>query len=532
MRMKLLPLLLTFIFSACASTNSAPPTNNLQVKTSLGAVQGVTQDGADVFWGLPYAKAPVEELRWQPPHKPEAWTGIRDGSQKAPICPQTIREGLEEYTGAFEQSEDCLYLNVWRPSGTKKTDKLPVMLWIHGGSFVLGAGSWSVYDGPAITDRDVMLVTINYRLGMLGRFAHPSIEREQPDGPWANYGLMDQVAALEWVQENISNFGGNPDNVTIFGYSAGGVSVNYLMAAPAAEGLFQRAIAQSGGIQVVGSREIYEKGEERLTQPLIMEGEKLAKDLKASTLEELRQLPVEELLSWQKKNTFGSLNPVRDGVLIPKSVGEAFNEGETSNVDFISGANSWEASLLQGFSIPPMAILGSVSNLDAVRKTYEGLNDNQLMEAWFAENTFVGSAWFLAREQSKSKPDNNTYLYSFNYVPEAERDEYPGAAHGNEVPYIFQTLPGKNADLLQNDITAQDKAFANIMTQYWTNFAKTGDPNSDGLPVWPEYENKSNLWMLLDDPVEAVSNYKKPIMDFLEERYLNVLQNENESAKE
>ena len=450
---------------------------------------------------------------------------------KSPNCPQPPSPHPRGWTGETTQSEDCLYLNIWRPAGTTASDLLPVMVWIHGGSFRTGAGSWSAYDGTAFTDRGVILVTINYRLGALGRFAHPAILDEQAGEPVANYYLMDQVAALQWVQEHIGAFGGDHDNVTIFGYSAGGVSVNYLMAAPSAEGLFHKAISQSGGIQVVGSRHVTRRGMERLGEPLVDEGIKLAADLEAADAADLRALSANEVLAWQNRNLFGSLNPVQDGVLIPISVGQAFREGRVADVPYLAGATDWEASLLHGMNIPPMAILGSLDDLDSIRAAFDLPDDDALMRAWFADNAFVGSARYLASQVARNG-DAGAWLYTYSYVPEAVRGAMPGAAHGDEVPAIFGRYPGKVAGLDAAAVTEDDRTFSTAMTGYWVNFAKTGNPNGDQLPDWPPYDAREDVWMSLGERVIPAPGYRRDLMEFLNARYERRMVDVNHSGAE
>lgn len=377
MRTRILRFSLTAAAASFAVAAAAQPV----VQTDLGRVGGTVQDGSDIFRGIPYAAPPTGERRWRPPADALPWHGIRPAVRRAPDCPQIYSPAQDAYRGPSVQSEDCLYLNVWRPTGAKPGARLPVMVWIHGGSFVAGSGSWSVYDGGALNRDGVILVSINYRLGVLGRFAHPALVAEQRGGPLANYGLMDQIAALKWVRRNIGAFGGDPDNVTIFGYSAGGVSVNYLMAAPSARGLFRRAISQSGGIQVEGSRKIEGEGVERLREPLLPEGERMADALGATDMAALRALPVARLLEWQSRNLIGSLNPVQDGVLIPESVGAAFERGHIADVDYLAGSTSWEASLIAGAPIPPQAILGGIDGLPSVRAHYGGIGDRELAQA-------------------------------------------------------------------------------------------------------------------------------------------------------
>lgn len=516
---------LAYCATACVERSDSP-----RVQTTLGDVEGVLRKGSEVFWGLPFAAPPVGGLRWNAPEKPAAWNDTRVADTKPANCPQSEPRAPENYTGEFFQSEDCLYLNVWRPTGTRAGAGLPVMVWIHGGSFRAGAGSWSAYDGDEIVKRDVVLVTINYRLGLLGRFAHPELLDEQVGQPVANYGLMDQIAALGWVQEHIDRFGGDKDNVTIFGYSAGGVSVNYLMAAPMAEGLFDRAISQSGGIQVEGSRHVSMPGAARLVEPLVSEGLKAAKDFAAGTAAQLRSIPADALVEWADRNLVGSLNPVQDDVLIPVSVGRAFREGAIASVDYLAGVTDWEGSLLSGVNIPPIAILGTIPDLQDVRKIYPDLDDKELMDAWFADNTFVGAARYLAG-RSAAMTGRNSWLYNFSYLANGVRDALPGVPHGDDVPYIFGSLPGKIRGLDAAAVTASDWRVSNLMIDYWTNFAKSGDPNGDGLPEWPSYDAESDRWLDIGETVAVRAQYRAEVLHYLAARYERIMDTNHTPSK-
>lgn len=487
------------------------------VSAPQGAVRGAFDGDSEVFRAIPYAVPPVGELRWRPPVPAPRWRGVRQAIERAPDCPQHYAIGQESYRGPSRQSEDCLYLNVWRPRHTRRDAKLPVMVWLHGGSFVAGSGSWSVYDGKALNQHGAIVVTLNYRLGVLGRFAHPTLIAEQPDGPWANYALMDQIRALEWVRDNITAFGGDPANVTLFGYSAGGVSVNYLMAAPSARGLFHRAISQSGGVQIEGSRHLFQEGVERLVEPLIPEGERMAAAFGVASIAELREVPVERLLEWQRRNLFGSLNPVVDGKLIERSIGEAFYLGEIAPVDYLAGSNSWEASLIAGSPMPPQAVLGGVSDLAEVKDHYGEMDDSGLAQSWFADNVFVGPAQWLADRVADRRGSSWTYHYAF--VPKAVAGAMPGAAHGDEVPMVFGTLPGKIRGLNADAVSDEDLALSRLIQGYWANFARTGDPNGGDAPVWRANDGLSHSTMLFSEKSQSESAFRASLHEFLDRRY-------------
>jgi para-nitrobenzyl esterase len=443
------------------------------VATSSGPVRGAVEEGVEVFRGIPYAAPPVGALRWRPPQPPPAWPDVREATRFGPVCPQDLRAVSPD----MAQSEDCLTLNVYAPAADRA---LPVMVWIHGGSFRWGAGSLPAYDGVTFARQGVVLVTLNYRLERLGRFGHPALTRAAAAGEGlANYGLMDQVAALRWVQENIAAFGGDPGRVTIFGYSAGGVSVNFLMATPSARGLFQRAISQSGGIDVVATRRLREKAG-RFTS-LEADGLEFAASVGIAdddrAAERLRALTAAQILAYPQKDS--SMNPVVDGVFVPESIGQVFREGRQHPVPYLAGANSWEASLIRPFKLPMAAILAGVS-VERAREVYGALGDLELQETYFGDVLFLAPAWTLAARMAAA--NTPAWLYYYSYVDEHERGTVPGAAHGAEVSHLFRRAlrPGKT-------LTAADIAVSEPLRRYWIEFARSANPNVEGLPAWPPF---------------------------------------------
>lgn len=503
--------LLASSVSAYAQTQPTPPV----VSTENGPVAGLLRDDAVVYWNIPYASA----KRWEQPQSPQNWSEVRKSLNPGPICPQ--REAKDPSLTAT-QSEDCLNLNVWVPRGNH-AKPLPVMFWIHGGSFRVGSGGLPIYNGEKIASQDVILVTINYRLGLLGRFAHPDLSKEQVGQPRGNYGLMDQIAALKWVKQNIASFGGDPDNVTIFGFSAGGVAVNYLMAAPSAHGLFAKAISQSGGIQVEATRHISEQRPGMPEKPLESEGLATAAHFGSKdqpmTLGDLRKVKASDLVAYQEKTLVGSLNPVVDGILIPDDIGRTFRDGKQAKVPYMAGSTSWEASLLHYVSppLPPVAILAGIRNLDSARKAFGGLGDAEMAMAWFADSTFLGTAHYLTNANALA--GQPTWLYLFDYLPQAKRGTVPGTEHGDEVPYIFGTLPGTIRDLSADQITEEDLHVSSLMTAYWTNFAKNADPNGSGLPILRPRKPSDGAMNIIDQNPHTVDNFLKNRMDFLDQYY-------------
>ncbi|GMW06464.1 MAG: carboxylic ester hydrolase [Nevskiales bacterium] len=448
------------------------------VTTSAGAVRGAARDGIVVFRGIPYAAPPVGPLRWRPPQPPAAWAGVRDATRFGPICPQLVRPGASD----SPQSEDCLTLNIYAPVETP-AGGLPVMVWIHGGAFTQGAGSLPAYDGGAFAGQGVVLVTLNYRLDRLGRFGHPALTRAQAGEGLANYGLMDQARALEWVRDHIAAFGGDPQRVTIFGHSAGGVSVNYLMTVPAAKGLFQRAIAQSGGVSIEVTQ--------RLREPagrfpaLEQDGLEFAASFGIADDERapgrLRALDVAQVLAFRHENN--STNPVVDGRFVQEDVGRVFRDGRQHAVPYLAGIDSWEASLIRPLNLPLQAVLLGVPQA-RVREVYGPLDDRALTEAYFSDVLFLTPAWTLAGDMAAA--NTPAWLYYYAYVDEARRGKVPGAAHGDEVSHLFQQ-PRRPDDVL----SAHDLEVSAPLRRYWVNFARSGDPNGADLPQWPPFRREA-----------------------------------------
>ncbi len=496
---------------AFAGSKGSPPI----ISIDNGRLAGVGYRAANVYWNIPYATAE----RWQAPKRAGNWSGVRSETQAGPICPQKADSRLSQ---ALTQSENCLSLNVWAPTG-KRDQPLPVMVWIHGGGFRTGSGSLPEFNGDKIVARGVILVTINYRLGLLGRFAHPELSVQQAGQPRANYGLMDQIAALQWVRRNIGNFGGDANNVTIFGQSAGGVSVNYLMAAPSARNLFQKAIAQSGGIQVDMTPHISLARPGMLGKPLEDEGMATAAHFGNAeapmSLAELRNFPANELVAYQEKTLIGSLNPVVDGILIPEDIGRAFREGRQARVPYMAGSTSWEASLLhnQPRPVPPFAILAGIDGLDRARAAFGIAGDQEMADAWFADSVFLGTAHYLTNASAYIRQPS--WLYYFDHVSKAIRDTAPGAAHGDEVPYIFGTLPGKIRGLSADQVNDEDVRVASLMASYWTNFAKTGDPNGTGIPVLSPRKISGNEMNIINQRPRVEYDFLKIRMMFLDQYY-------------
>jgi len=467
-------------------------------KIDTGALQGATTDGVTAFKGIPYAAAPVGDLRWRAPRPAAPWTGARDASAMGPDCVQGRMPGSPE---PAPQSENCLFANVWRPAGAKATGKLPVMVWIHGGAFVNGGSSSPETWGDAMARRGVVFVTFNYRLGRFGFFGHLALSAEHPDEATGNYGLMDQMAALAWVRRNIAAFGGDPRNVTVVGGSAGGISINLLLGAPKAEGLFDKAIIQSGA----GRR--FLTPERRLSQDLpgkpSAEGVGLAfakrlgvEGQDAAALAALRALPADRIAANLSMATLvfqgeGALysGPVVDGKLIVETPEDAFAHGRQHKVPTIVGATSADLSL----DFTPSADAAYArfgEGAAAARAAYDPdgkLALKALNQAIGGDRNMVEPARFVARATAaKGAP---TYEYRFGYVAPAALAGSPyGANHSTEVAYVFDRL----TPVYGAATTTADQAVAGKLADYWANFARRGDPNGPGLPIWPRYDAKGD----------------------------------------
>lgn len=516
--MKALPLIwLTVITATPALADELT-----SVSIAQGKLAGVVRDQVISFKGIPYAAAPVGELRWRPPQPGPSWRGTRNAKSFGAVCPQLLTPGYSlEVLGELPMDEDCLYLNVFRPAG-HSGEALPVMVWILPGGFQQGDAAMPRYDGSALARQGVVVVTFNYRLGMLGQFAHAALSEEQADEPLGNYHLMDQIAALKWVRDNIAPFGGDPNNVTIFGMSAGGVSVNYHMASPASRGLFHRAISQSSGIRISSPRML---AKDLAGVPsLETEGATIAERLGIesegkSLIESMRALTVEDILDYQRNNMLGaggSLNPVQDGRIVVEAVGAAFREGRQHPVPYITGATSWEGSLLSwAETADPVLGLLKLSREEA-NQLY-GPSDDVLLNNKLYVDLFFGSQRYLAMHHAKH--GHPTFVYLFSRVLDAHEGDYYGAAHGAETRYAFQTLdslkllgvPGAFGDT----IVASDYDYARMLSRYWVQFAKTGNPNGEGLPGWPRRTENDDLLLEFGQTEPRVrSDYRERRQEF------------------
>jgi para-nitrobenzyl esterase len=463
---------------------TATPAAAQEVRIDSGALHGAETDGVIAFKGIPYAAPPVGPLRWHAPEAPSTWVDVRAATKFGADCMQNAFAGV---TGSGQpQGEDCLFLNVWTPARAAKA-KLPVMVWIHGGGFVGGSSALAESDGARLAKRGVVVISFNYRLGRFGFFAHPALTAGKPGGNW---GLMDQIAALQWVKRNAAAFGGDPANITILGESAGGESVLRLMASPAARGLFAKVIASSGG------------GRDAWPTLAVAEakGRAFAAKTGAEDLAALRALPAAKVLGGinllNKEDAVYS-GPITDGAIVPANADRQFAEGVEAPVPAIIGNNDDElgfvpAAFLPMVNGPALAALGPKA--DAVKAAY-GTPENATRHV-AADLMFTEPALALATRHAKRAP---TWLYRFGYVAAAKRQPGVGAGHATDVIFQFDNLA--HADFVA---TAEDQAVAARIADYWVNFARTGDPNGAGLPRWTGLAPKAPAMLAIGtNPVMA-----------------------------
>ena len=475
-----------------------------QTRVAQGALLGTREHGVDVFRGIPFAAPPTGKLRWQPPAPPRSWTGLRHTTQFGPICPQNVSSPLAV---SLPQSEDCLTMNVWTTH--LHPDVLrPVMVWIYGGGFVEGGSSLPYYDGSELAQRGVVVVSFNYRLGWLGFFYDPDLAHKGE--ATGNYGLMDQIAALKWVRRNIAAFGGDPSKVTIFGESAGGMSVNDLMTSPLARGLFIRAISESGlGLLPLPSARAAERAARAFLAREHIKGDG------PKALAAMRRLPVRAIVADLKGKPFDETpTPMIDGTVLTEQPVVAFAHGDIAHAAFLAGSNSNEASLLTATGLTTATVLSRTGpSLPQLRTLYaehsiEG--NSALADALFDDRVFAAGAQGLALYGAQQREP--AFVYYFAYVPQKLRSRLHGVGHGYEIPFVFgnRGYTGrypKFAAKLQQGTTAQDRAVRRMVQQYWTNFAKTGNPNGPLLPHWPATRPGHEVTLVIRTHSQAVRNF-------------------------
>ena len=483
-----------------------------RAETRQGPVTGRAADGVESFKGLPYAAPPVGPLRWRPPQAAPVWTDPRPAVDYGALCVQPPANG-DPGVGPPPMNEDCLTLNVWAP--TDRAGPLPVMVWIHGGGFNNGSGTAALYDGSNLARRGVVVVTINYRLGRLGFFDHPALAAQRPvDEAGGNYGMMDIVAALEWVRDNIGAFGGDAGNVTVFGESAGGAAVTRLMISPRARGLFHRAVVQSGLGRDEGTPLDHPtaSGRPSLQDRGAAWAEQAGLGADASA-DALRAVPAERLLR-PAPSFYGGDNLPIDGVYVTEDVMAAFQAGRQAPAPLVLGTNSAEFWWIKPTEISPYGELDDAMTVDervAFHRAYgglEGYNAHVVSDLAFNE-----PARALARLHAGA--GNPTFLYRFDVVPDSNPEPSGGATHASERPYVFDNL-----HTVGRPMAARDQRAATAMADYWTTFAENGDPNGPGRPAWPEFGREPDrLLEFTNDGPEAKPIPFRDRLDLIEAFY-------------
>jgi len=479
-----------------ASTAAVTLSPDAVVTVTGGQVRGVVSDKNPeviAFKGLPFAAPPVGDLRWRPPAPVKSWQGVRQAATSGAACPQR---------GPAPQSEDCLYLNVWAPRTIQAP--LPVMVWIHGGGYRIGTGGTT--DGAPLVSKGVVLVSVNYRLGVFGFFPHPELTAESPKRASGNQGVHDMVAALQWVRDNIATFGGDPKRVTIFGESAGGGAVMTLMLVPQAKGLFHRAIAESPYVhgwdrplatRARGWAPAEDVGRD-LAKAFGLAGDKTLATLRGKTTEDIMKVADEgPLFRWS-----GTVwAPNVDGWVIPQDPIAMYNAGRQHDVPLIAGVNDNEGSLFRSrFNIKSASAFETYVRTDFAPVASEALthygvkSDDQLakgIDGIVHDMFFAGPARVQMRAHTRVK--SKAWLYHFAQVPPTQGGKSFGAHHAAELPYVFGEMT-PSADAPWRD---EDRKVSELMMGYWTQFAATGDPNKPGLPAWPAFDKKNDVYLTL-----------------------------------
>jgi para-nitrobenzyl esterase len=484
--------------------------DSLAVETVQGKVQGkkINHGKVKAFLGLPYAAPPVGNLRWRAPEPAAKWDGMRDATRYGAHCFQ----GFPFDDMVFQDSgpsEDCLFLNVYMPAKAKSNSKLPVMFWIHGGGYSGGSASEPRHNGDFLPTKGVVLVTINYRLGVFGFLATSDLAKEA-DGAAGNYGMLDMVAALQWVKANIAHFGGDPGNVTIFGESAGSFAVSTLMASAPAQGLFHKVIGESGGALSdalsSGSLDSYE---ERIAT--------WAAAINAPTIAELRAMPAEAVLEASRKKGAPRFSPVVDGRFLTASVSDIYAQGKQAHVPLLAGWNLDESpSLAQGMTVEKWKAFAAAHFADRapeLLRLYPGGTDEQAARsaADYGGDSFIAFGTWKWIEAHRATGDSPIYRYHFELAaPPSKFHPAANAFHSDDIEYVFGTLDTRPGAVWR----AEDRKLSDTMMSYWANFARTGDPNGPGLPAWPKYANDRSL-IHLDTPISSGPSTVEQRYEFL-----------------
>jgi para-nitrobenzyl esterase len=522
-------------FARCAPSH--PDKGALIVHVSSGQLRGSLQGGTAVFLGIPYAAPPVGQLRWREPLPPNPWAGVRDATRPGSACVQNeagvgsfIKPLAAAYGATYtippvSSSEDCLFLNAWIPDWPHQSH-LPVMVWLHGGSNRVGSGTEDSYDGTALASHGVIVVTLNYRLGVMGFFSHPELTAESPHHSSGNYGLLDQIAALKWVQQNIAEFGGDPANVTVFGESAGSIDATVLMASPLTQNLFRRVIAESGTAFGLGPERTV-----AYMEPLGVAVGKAAGAQPGSQIEALRKLPAAQVAQIENgliASQFKGYDPnasVVDGWVLPQSPAKAYASGAIEKVDLLAGINAREfsafrvgAEAAQKLSGQPAAKPGIGQQIsqfaDATRPLYGNWTDLAVASYMSkiivhgapaldqATNDILGACPVGAEAAMVTNAGQRAFVYRFERTVPGPGESTLGSFHALELPYVFNTFPAHTFSWLP--FAPTDHKLSTVMQVYWTNFAKSGDPNGPGLPEWAAWRSDKEPFLVYSQSGDAI----------------------------
>lgn len=510
------PLLMSIVLGACTVKEAGI---NETVHLESGTISGYQdlESGMISFKGIPFAAPPVGDLRWKAPQPVEAWEGIREctafGPSPVQATPAPFMFWSEEFLIPREPiGEDCLYLNVWTKA-EKRTDKLPVLVYIYGGGFRSGGSACAIYDGTNMAEKGVVFISINYRVGVLGFLAHPELAEESGYGSSGNYAILDMIAALKWVQQNIDHFGGDPGNVTIAGQSAGSFAVNYLSVSPLAKGLFHQAIAQSGAAFLSSPLR-----PDMSLEEAELSGVAFAKGLGAASLAELRSLPADSILG-----AVGGLNgPFIDGYVLPESVMDAYENGHQNDVPVLVGWNGDEGMVRQmqaADKYKEQAVLRFGERANDFLEVYPGTTEEEAVKSQIAmsrDETFAIQAYIWAKTQT-TLGGSAVYLYNFNRdLPAHTPETQFGAFHSSEIVYAYDNL--HTLDRPWEDI---DQEIADQMSAYWVNFSRTGDPNGPGLSRWEPYTPEKEGAMIIDTITNQQSIPNLEQLRFWESYFIN-----------
>ncbi|MEC5321046.1 carboxylesterase family protein [Brenneria populi subsp. brevivirga] len=501
---KALAVGLTMLLSStCHSVLAGGP----EVTLDSGRIAGATAQGVDAFKGIPFAAPPVGELRWQAPQPVAPWTGVRPATAYGKDCMQEPFPGDAAPLGVGF-SEDCLTVNVWRPDNAQGA--LPVMVWIYGGGFVNGGSSPDVYSGAEFARRGVVFVSFNYRVGRFGFFAHPALAKQPLRG---NYGLMDQIAALKWVQKNIAAFNGDAKNVMLFGESAGGFSVGSLLTTDLANGLFQKAIIQSGS----GRNNIvpYQDWRQAEQAGLAFARANGISGDDEKALAALRQIPPDKIVGGLNMATMMSADysgPMVDGNVITGEPQDLYRQGAFQHVPLMIGATDADIAFPPSVATTDEAVaIFAPDERSAAKQAYRGMTPEEVAQAIASDAFMVEPARFIARIWDQAGVP--VWQYRFGYVAQSMRDRWPAAVHASEIPYVFNTLTARYAD----KVTAGDRAVARQIHQYWVNFARAGNPGAADLPAWERYRRqKDNVLIVPAGGAEHTAQQADPWKDRLD----------------